>query len=42
LIDYSPLKADVVKGVKFTVVRELTGGIYFGERQEEDESGIGN
>jgi 3-isopropylmalate dehydrogenase len=35
LIDHSPLKPEIVKDVKFTVVRELTGGIYFGERQEE-------
>ena len=40
LIHHSPLKEEIVKGVEFTVVRELTGGVYFGERQEEKD-GIG-
>lgn len=31
LVDASPLKAKVVKNVDFIVVRELVGGIYFGE-----------
>ncbi|KAI9754806.1 MAG: 3-isopropylmalate dehydrogenase A [Chaenotheca gracillima] len=34
LVDGSPLKASVCEGVDFTVVRELTGGIYFGARKE--------
>ncbi|KAJ1305047.1 hypothetical protein OPQ81_000087 [Rhizoctonia solani] len=36
LVDSSPLKADVCRGTDFVVVRELTGGIYFGDRQEDD------
>lgn len=39
LVDISPLKASVCRGVDFTIVRELTGGIYFGERKEDDGSG---
>ena len=31
LVDLSTLKPEVVKGVDLVVVRELTGGIYFGE-----------
>src|SRR5437763_3543468 len=34
LVDSSPLKAEVCRGVNFNIVRELTGGIYFGERTE--------
>ncbi|KAK1751836.1 Isopropylmalate dehydrogenase-like domain-containing protein [Echria macrotheca] len=40
LVDFSPLKADVCRGTNFTVVRELTGGIYFGDRTEDDGSGF--
>lgn len=38
LLELSPLKAEIVKGTNFTVVRELVGGIYFGERLEQEES----
>lgn len=31
LVDASTLKADVVKGLNIMIVRELTGGVYFGE-----------
>ncbi|KAB5523054.1 Isopropylmalate dehydrogenase-like domain-containing protein [Coniochaeta sp. 2T2.1] len=40
LVDSSPLKASVCRGTDFTVVRELTGGIYFGDRTEDDGSGF--
>jgi len=35
LIDASTLKTDVISGVDFLVIRELTGGIYFGEKTKE-------
>ncbi len=37
LIDKSPLKNDRVEGVDFVVVRELTGGIYFGQPRGRSE-----
>ncbi|KAI9660471.1 MAG: 3-isopropylmalate dehydrogenase [Bathelium mastoideum] len=39
LVDTSPLKPEVCRGTNFMVLRELTGGIYFGERKEDDGSG---
>jgi 3-isopropylmalate dehydrogenase len=33
LLDVSPIKPEVLKGTDIMVVRELTGGIYFGEKQ---------
>ncbi|MEM7765163.1 MAG: 3-isopropylmalate dehydrogenase [Pseudomonadota bacterium] len=34
--DASPIKAERLAGVDIMVVRELTGGIYFGDKQEGD------
>lgn len=34
LIENSPLKASVAQGVDIIVVRELIGGVYFGQRKE--------
>ena len=39
LADRSPLKAEVVRGTDFVCVRELTGGIYFGERGRYEKNG---
>jgi 3-isopropylmalate dehydrogenase len=35
LIDASPLRREVVEGTDMLVVRELTGGIYFGEKTRD-------
>jgi 3-isopropylmalate dehydrogenase len=39
LADASPLKAERLAGVDFIVVRELTGGLYFGEPRGRDRRG---
>lgn len=36
LVGASPLKAEVVRGVDLVVVRELTGGIYFGKKTRDE------
>jgi 3-isopropylmalate dehydrogenase len=35
LVDASPLKREIVEGTSMLIVRELTGGIYFGEKRRE-------
>lgn len=39
LTPYSPLRPEIVEGVDLLIVRELTGGMYFGEKEEAGESG---
>ncbi|MEA2256970.1 MAG: 3-isopropylmalate dehydrogenase, partial [Solirubrobacteraceae bacterium] len=38
LLDASPLRREVVQGTDLLVVRELTGGIYFGEKTRTDDA----
>lgn len=37
LVEYSPLKPELVKGADLVIVRELIGGIYFGDKCESEE-----
>ena len=36
LVEYSPLKENIVKGTDILIVRELIGGIYFGDKCESE------
>ena len=38
LLDASPLRASVIEGADLLVVRELTGGIYFGDRGRDGDA----
>ena len=38
LQDASPLKPEILAGTDFIIVRELTGGIYFGDKKRYNES----
>ncbi len=40
LAGYAPLRAELLEGVDMLFVRELTGGIYFGARQEQGDGEI--
>jgi len=40
LIHKSPLKTELIEGADFMVIRELTGGIYFGEPRGRSENGL--
>lgn len=37
LIHQSPLKEELVRGADFICIRELTGGMYFGEKYQDNE-----
>lgn len=37
LIHKSPLKAEIIKDADFICIRELTGGMYFGEKYQDDD-----
>ena len=37
LIHKSPLRAEFVEGADFICIRELTGGMYFGEKYQDDD-----
>jgi len=38
LADASPIKREILKGVDLLVIRELTGGIYFGDKTRDETS----
>lgn len=37
LLDHSPLKRHLIKGVDISIYRELTGGIYFGKKETKED-----
>ena len=37
LVHKSPLKEELVRGADFVCIRELTGGLYFGERYQDND-----
>ena len=42
LVDASALKKEIIEGLDIIIVRELTGGIYFGEPRGIEDLGSGN
>ena len=40
LIDNSPLKREIISGTDISIFRELTGGIYFGEKRKSEDGTI--
>lgn len=39
LVDKSPIRRHLIEGIDFMVIRELTGGLYFGKPQGRSEDG---
>ena len=37
LVHKSPLRAELVEGADFLCIRELTGGMYFGEKYQDND-----
>ncbi|MBC3845266.1 3-isopropylmalate dehydrogenase [Winogradskyella echinorum] len=40
LLDKSPLKKHIIEGTDISIYRELTGGIYFGEKQLSEDGNV--
>jgi 3-isopropylmalate dehydrogenase len=40
LLNSSPLKREIIEGADFTIFRELTGGVYFGEKKLNESGTI--
>ena len=40
LIQHSPLKKEIIEGSDLTIFRELTGGLYFGEKKVDEQNTV--